>query len=160
METRVTEVATDIYQLATFVGAPVGFNQYLIAADQPLLFHAGMRQLFPLVSAGVSKVVPAEMLRWVTFGHLEADESGSLNEWLAAAPEATVAHSQIGCMVSLDDLADRPPRPFADSEELDIGGHVVQWFDTPHVPHGWDAGMLFEETHRTLLCSDLFHFIM
>lgn len=156
METRVTEIAADIHQLSTFVGAPVGFNQYLIAAEQPLLFHTGMRQMFPLVSAGVSTVLPPESLRWISFGHVEADESGSMNDWLAVAPGATVAQSQIGCMVSIEDLADRPPRPLADGEELDLGGHVVQWFDTPHVPHGWEAGVLYDMTTRTLLCGDLF----
>jgi flavorubredoxin len=156
METRVTEVAEGIHQLSTFVGAPVGFNQYLIAADQPLLFHTGMRQMFPLVSAGVAKVLPAETLRWVSFGHVEADESGSMNDWLAIAPHATVVQGQIGCMVSLDDLADRPPRPLADREELDIGGHVVQWFDTPHLPHAWEAGVLYDATTKTLFCGDLF----
>ncbi|MFN7150026.1 MAG: MBL fold metallo-hydrolase [Microthrixaceae bacterium] len=156
MNTRVTEVAPDIHQLSTFVGAPVGFNQYLIAAEEPLLFHTGMRQMFPLVSAGVATVLPPESLRWVSFGHVEADESGSMNEWLAIAPDATVAQSQIGCMVSIDDLADRPPRPLADGEELDLGGHVVQWFDTPHVPHAWEAGVLYDRTTRTLFCGDLF----
>lgn len=156
METRVTEVATGIHQLATFVGAPVGFNQYLIAADEPLLFHTGMRQIFPLVSAGVSKVLPPETVRWVGFGHVEADECGSMNEWLAAAPQATVVQGEIGCMVSIGDLADRPPRPLTDGETLDIGGHVVQWFDTPHVPHGWEAGVLFDTTTGTLFCGDLF----
>ena len=156
METRVTEVAEGVHQLSTFVGAPVGFNQYLITADQPLLFHTGMRQMFPLVSAGVSKVLPPETLRWVSFGHVEADESGSLNDWLAIAPQATVAQSEVGCMVSIDDLADRPPRPLADGEELDIGGHIVQWFDTPHVPHAWEAGVLYDTTTKTLFCGDLF----
>lgn len=156
METRVTEVANGVHQLSTFVGAPVGFNQYLIAADQPLLFHTGMRQLFPLVSAGVSKVLPPDTLRWVSFGHVEADECGSMNNWLAVAPHATVAQSEIGCMVSIGDLADRPPRPLANGEKLDIGGHVVQWFDTPHVPHGWEAGVLYDETTKTLFCGDLF----
>lgn len=156
MNTRVTEVAPDIHQLSTFVGAPVGFNQYLIAAEEPLLFHTGMRQMFPLVSAGVATVLPPESLRWVSFGHVEADESGSMNEWLAIAPDATVAQSQIGCMVSIDDLADRPPRPLADGEELDLGGHVVQWFDTPHVPHAWEAGVLYDSTTGTLFCGDLF----
>lgn len=156
METRVTEIADRIYQLSTFVGAPVGFNQYLIAADEPMLFHTGMRQMFPLVSAGVSKVVPAATLRWVSFGHVEADESGSMNDWLALAPNATVAQSKIGCMVSIDDLADRPPRPLAHGEKLDIGGHVVQWFDTPHVPHAWEAGVLYDQTTKTLFCGDLF----
>lgn len=156
METRVTEVADGIHQLATFVGAPVGFNQYLIAADEPLLFHTGMRQMFPLVSAGVSKVLLPETVRWVGFGHVEADECGSMNEWLAAAPQATVVQGEIGCMVSIGDLADRPPRPLTHGETLDIGGHVVQWFDTPHVPHGWEAGVLFDTTTGTLFCGDLF----
>jgi len=156
METRVTEVAEDVHQLSTFVGAPVGFNQYLIAADQPLLFHTGMRQMFPLVSAGVSKVLPVETLRWVSFGHLEADESGSMNDWLVVAPHATVAQSEIGCMVSIGDLADRPPRPLTDGEMLDIGGHIVQWFDTPHVPHAWEACVLYDATTKTLFCGDLF----
>ena len=156
METRVTEIADGIHQLSTFVGAPVGFNQYLIAADEPLLFHTGMRQLFPVVSAGVSKVLRAEMLRWVSFGHVEADECGSMNDWLAIAPDATVAQSEIGCMVSIGDLADRQPRPLADGEKLDIGGHIVQWFDTPHVPHAWEAGVLYDATTKTLFCGDLF----
>lgn len=151
METRVTEVADGVHQLSTFVGAPVGFNQYLITADEPLLFHTGMRQMFPLVLAGVSKVQPAESLRWISFGHVEADESGAMNEWLAAAPQATVAQSELGCMVSIGDLADRPPRPLADGEKLDIGGHIVQWFDTPHVPHAWEAGVLYDATTKT--CS-------
>lgn len=156
METRVTEVAAGVYQLSTFVGAPIGFNQYLIAADEPLLFHTGMRQLFPLVTAGVATVLPAETLRWVSFGHVEADESGSMNDWLALAPGSTVAQSEIGCMVSIGDLADRPPRPLADGEKLDIGGHVVQWFNTPHVPHAWEAGVLYDSTTKTLFCGDLF----
>lgn len=156
METRVTEVADGVHQLSTFVGGPVGFNQYLIAAHEPLLFHTGMRQTFPLVSAGVSKVLPAATLRWVSFGHVEADESGAMNDWLALAPHATVVQSEIGCMVSIGDLADRPPRPLADGETLDIGGHVVQWFDTPHVPHAWEAGVLYDATTKTLFCGDLF----
>jgi flavorubredoxin len=115
-----------------------------------------MRELFPLVSAGVSKVLPPNTLRWVSFGHVEADESGSMNHWLAIAPHATVAQSEIGCMVSIADLADRPPRPLADGEELDIGGHIVQWVDTPHVPHAWEAGVLYDKTTETLFCGDLF----
>lgn len=157
MDTRVTEVAESTYQLTTVVpGAPVVFNQYLVAADEPLIFHTGHRSLFPFVSAALSRVVPAPSLRWVTFGHVEADESGAMNEWLAIAPDATVAQSQIGCMVSLFDLADRPPRALADGEKLDIGGHVMQWFDTPHTPHAWEAGVLYDTTTRTLFCGDLF----
>ena len=115
-----------------------------------------MRGLFPLVSAGVAKVLPPESIRWISFGHVEADESGSMNEWLALAPAAEVVQGMIGCMVSIGDLADRPPKAMADGETLDIGGHVVQWFDTPHVPHSWDAGLLYEKTTGTLFCSDLF----
>lgn len=154
---RVTEVADGVHQLTTVIpGAPVAFNQYLIAAAEPLLFHTGMRGLFPLVSAGVSTVLPAETLRWLSFGHVEADESGSMNEWLALAPHSTVLHGFIGCMVSIDDLADRPPQALGDGETLDIGGHIVQWFDTPHVPHAWEAGVLYDATTKVLFCGDLF----
>ncbi len=156
-QTRVTEVATGIHQLTTvFPDAPVAFNQYLIAAAEPLLFHTGMRAMFPLVSAAVSTVLPADAVRWLSFGHVEADESGSMNEWLALAPHATVAHGFIGCMVSLSDLADRAPQALGDGETLDIGGHLVQWFDTPHVPHAWEAGVLYDVTTKTLFCGDLF----
>ena len=157
METRVTEVAEGTYQLTTVVpGAPVVFNQYLVAGDEPLIFHTGHRSLFPFVSAAMASVVPPESLRWITFGHIEADESGSMNDWLSIAPESTVAQSMIGCMVSLGDLADRAPRALADGEKLDIGGHVLQWFDTPHTPHAWEAGVLYDTTTRTLFCGDLF----
>ncbi len=157
METRVTEIADGVHQLTTVVpDLPVAFNQYLIAGAEPMLFHTGMRFLFPLVSQAVSRVVPAESLRWVGFGHVEADECGSMNDWLALAPNATVVQSETGCMVSLGDLADRPPHPLADGEHLDLGGHVVHWLDTPHVPHAWEAGVLYDATTRTLLCGDLF----
>ena len=157
METRVTEVADGVHQLTTVVpGAPIAFNQYLVTGEQPLLFHTGMRGLFPFVRDGVARVIPPESLRWISFGHVEADESGSMNEWLALAPGATVAQSFIGCMVSIGDLADRAPRPLGDGESLDLGGHLVQWFDTPHVPHAWEAGVLYDATTRTLFCGDLF----
>ena len=157
METRVSEVADGVHQLTTVVpGAPVAFNQYLIAAEEPLLFHTGMRGLFPSVSRAVDRVLPAESLRWVSFGHVEADESGSMNEWLALAPGATVVQGQVGCMVSIGDLADRAPRALDDGEVLDIGGHEMQWLDTPHVPHAWEAGVLYDLTTKTLFCGDLF----
>jgi flavorubredoxin len=157
METRVTEVAHGVHQLTTVVpGSPVAYNQYLVTGEQPLLFHTGMRGIFPLVRDGVARVLPPETLRWVAFGHVEADESGSMNEWLALAPEATVVQSFIGCMVSITDLADRPPRPLGDGEQLDAGDHVLQWFDTPHVPHAWEAGVLYDVTTKTLFCGDLF----
>jgi flavorubredoxin len=161
METKVDEIAEGIYRLSTLVpevAAPAGFtfNQFLVDAEEPLLFHTGPRAMFPLVSEAVDRVVPVERVRWITFGHLEADESGSMNEWLAAAPQAEVAHGIVGCMVSLNDLCDRPPRALGDGEVIDLGGKRVRHLDTPHVPHGWDARVLFEETTGTLLCGDLF----
>lgn len=157
METRVTEIADGIHQLATHIDEiDFGFNQYLVTGDEPLLFHTGMRQVFPLISGAVSQVVPVETMRWITFGHVESDECGSMNQWLAAAPRATVAQGQIGCMVSIGDLADREPRALADGEVLDIGGHRMRWIDTHHVPHCWEAGIMFDETTRTLFSGDLF----
>ena len=159
--TTLDEIADGIYRVSTWVAdiaPPAGFsfNQFLIDADEPLLFHTGPRAMFPLVSEAVGRVVPVERLRWITFGHLEADECGSMNEWLAAAPDASVAHGMMGCLVSLNDMADRPPRPLADGEVIDLGGKRVRHIDTPHVPHGWDARVLYEETTGTLLCGDLF----
>lgn len=159
METKVDEIAGGIYRLSTLVPevAPGGFsfNQFLIDADEPLLFHCGPRQMFPLVSEAVAHIMPVERLRWITFGHVESDESGSMNEWLAAAPHAEVAHGEIGCLVSLNDLADRPPRMLADGEVLDLGGKRVRHLDTPHVPHNWEARVLYEETTNTLLSGDI-----
>jgi flavorubredoxin len=161
METRVDEIAEDIYRLSTWVpdvGPPDGFtfNQFLVDAEQPLLFHTGLRAMFPLVSDAVARVTPIDRVRWITFGHVEGDECGSMNEWLAAAPSAEVAHGALGVAVQLEDLADRPPRALADGEVLDLGGRRVRHIDTPHVPHGWEARVLFEETTGTLLCGDLF----
>jgi flavorubredoxin len=157
METEVEEIAEGIYRLSTFVpDANFMFNQFLVDAEEPLLFHAGLHDLFPLVRAAAASVVPAERLRWIMFGHVEADECGAMNQWLAAAPRAEVAHPAMGCIVSVNDLADRPPRQLADGEVLDLGGKRIRSIDTPHVPHGWDAHVLFEETTGTLLCGDLF----
>jgi flavorubredoxin len=157
METRIVEVADGTHQLTTHVPEMnFSFNQYLVTGDEPLLFHTGPRQMFPLVSDAVARVVPVDQLRWITFGHVEADECGSMNQWLGAAPRSTVAQSMTGCMVSLNDLADRAPRPLADGEVIDIGGHRMRWIDTPHVPHAWEAGLLYDETTKTLFCGDLF----
>lgn len=157
METTTAEIADGIYRFSTFVpDANFMFNQFLVNADEPLLFHTGPRQMFPLVSDALSRVVPLEKLRWVTFGHVESDECGAMNDWLRVAPGATVAHTAVGCMVSVNDLADRPPRPLAPGEVIDLGGKRVQHITTPHVPHGWDAGIYYEETTGTLLCGDLF----
>jgi flavorubredoxin len=161
MTTRVDEIAEGIFRISTFVpevAPPAGFafNQFLIRAEEPLLFHTGHRRLFPAVYEAVARLIAPERLRWISFGHFEADECGAMNQWLAAAPLAQVAHGAIGCDVSLNDIADRPPRVLANGEVIDLGGKRVRYIDTPHTPHGWDAGLLFEETSRTLLCGDLF----
>jgi flavorubredoxin len=160
METRVDEIAERIYRLSTFLPAlgPSGFtfNQFLVDAEEPLLFHCGQRALFPAVSRAVARVMDLGRLRWIAFSHVEADECGALGEWLAAAPGATVTHGAIGCAIWLNDQAPRPPRALAHGEVLDLGGRRVQRLDTPHVPHCWDAGLLHEQTTGTLFCSDLF----
>jgi flavorubredoxin len=160
MTTAVDEIADGIYRLSTFVPeiGPTGFtfNQFLIDDEQPLLFHTGPRGMFPLVAEAVGTVTPLDRLRWITFGHVESDECGSMNELLAAAPSAEVAHGAMGCLVSLNDLADRPPVPLADGDVIELGRHRVRHIDTPHVPHGWEARVLYEETTGTLLCGDLF----
>jgi len=157
METRIAEVADGIHQLTTHVPEMnFSFNQYLVTAGEPLLFHTGPRQMFPLVSDAVARVTPVDQLRWISFGHVESDECGSMNDWLGAAPQSTVTQGTTGCMVSITDLADRAPRPLTDGEVLDIGGHRMRWIDTPHVPHAWEAGLLYDETTRTLFCGDLF----
>jgi flavorubredoxin len=156
----VAEIAEGIYRISTFVPdvTPDGFtfNQFLLLAEEPLLFHAGHRGMFPHIAEAVASVVPVESLRWISFGHVEADECGAMNMWLASAPRAEVAFGALGCVVSLDDLCDRPPRPLAEGEVLDLGGKRVRQISTPHVPHGWEAQVLFEETTGTLLCGDLF----
>ena len=162
METKVSEIASGIYRLSTYVpdiAPPAGFtfNQFLVLGDEPLMFHTGLRKMFPHNREALSRIIPPERLRWIAYGHFEADECGAMNEWLAVAPQATPAHGQTGCMVSLTDFADREPRALMDGEVIDIGGGKrVRFIDTPHTPHGWDAGVLFEESTRTLLCGDLF----
>jgi len=160
MSTRTHEIADRIFRLSTLVpeAAPGGFtfNQFLVLADEPLLFHTGPRAMFPAVSEAIARLMPLERLRWIAFGHLESDECGAMNAFLAAAPHAQVAHGALGCMVSLDDLCDRAPRRLADGEVIDLGGKRVRHLDTPHVPHNWEARVLFEETTGTLFCGDLF----
>jgi flavorubredoxin len=159
MATQIEEIGDRIYCVSTFrreVGPRgLGFNQLLVDADEPLLFHCGMRYLFPEVRAAVARVLPVERLRWVSFSHLEADECGAVNEWLAAAPRAQVVQGEVGCRVSLYDLVARPPRALADGEVLDLGGRAVRLLATPQVPHNWEAVVLFEERTRTLLAGDL-----
>jgi flavorubredoxin len=159
METKVNEIAERIFRLSTFVPdiGPTGFtfNQFLVDAETPLLFHTGPRAMFPSVSSAIATVMPIDRLRWITFGHLEADECGAMNLFLAASPQAKVAHSAIGCMVSINDLADRPPEALGPDEVYDLGPKRIRNIDTPHVPHGWDAHVLYEETTGTLFCGDL-----
>src|ERR1019366_7730447 len=159
METTVDEIAERIYRMSTFVPniGPTGFtfNQFLIDADEPTIFHTGPRRMFPAVSAAIASLMPVDRLRWIMFGHLEADECGAMNLFLEAAPDAQVAHTAIGCMVSIDDLADRPPVALAPDGSMDIGGRLIRSIDTPHVPHGWDAHVLWEEHTGTLFCGDL-----
>jgi flavorubredoxin len=161
MQTHVAEIADGIYRLSTFVPevGPTGltFNQFLVVGDEPLLFHTGLRRMFPLVREAAASVIDPAALRWITFGHYEADECGSMNDWLAIAPHALVAHGQTGCNVSLADMADRSPRALADGEVIDLGGGKrIRYLDTPHTPHGWDAGLIYEESTGTLFCGDLF----
>jgi flavorubredoxin len=159
IETKTFEIADNVYRFSTAVTGigpePFTFNQFLIAADQPMLFHLGHRQMFASIAAAVERVTPLTQLRYLGFGHVEADECGALNLWLAAAPNAELVHGQTACMVSLNDLADRAPRPLADGEVIDLGGKRMRWIDTPHVPHGWEAGAFYEETASTLFCGDL-----
>jgi flavorubredoxin len=157
--TNLHEIAPGIYRINTPVEIPGGgfnFNQYLIADDEPLLFHTGLRGLFPLVSEAIAKVLPLDSLRYIAFAHVEADEMGGLNQLLAAASRAVPVCSQVAAMVSVNDLADRPARALADGEVLSLGKHSLRWIDAPHVPHGWENGFMMEVSTRTLLCGDLF----
>src|SRR5690606_17769451 len=126
------------------------------ADDEPLLFHTGPRQLFPLVREAVAHVLPVETLRYIGLSHFESDECGSLNSFLAAAPHAEPLCGRIAALVSVSDFADRPPRAMADGEEISLGRHMLRWFDTPHVPHAWECGLMMESSTNTLLCGDLF----
>jgi len=159
-KTNVHEIADAIYRINTPVEIPgaggFSFNQYLIVDDEPLLFHTGPRKMFALVREAVASVLPVERLRHIAFSHVEADECGSLNEWLRAAPHSAPLCGTVAAMVSIEDLADRKPRALADRELLSLGNHSVRWFDTPHLPHAWECGYLMEERTGTLLCGDLF----
>ena len=159
--TNVHEVAEGIFRINTPVPPSVipggfSFNQFLLVGDEPLLFHTGPRRMFPLISEAVSSVLPLESLRHIAFSHFEADECGSLNEWLAVSKHAQPVCGRVAALVSVDDVADRPARAMSDGEVLDIGGHTLKWFDAPHLPHGWETGYFLDESSRTLLCGDLF----
>jgi len=159
--TRIDEIANGIFRISTPVpptAIPGGFtfNQYLVVDDAPLLYHTGPSKMFPSVRDAIASVIPVESLRYIGFSHYEADECGSLNNFLETAPKAEPLCSQIAKMVSVDDIALRPAHAMADGEELRLGSHVVRWIDTPHLPHGWECGHLFETTTKTLFCGDLF----
>jgi flavorubredoxin len=157
--TSVSEIADGIFRISTplhIVPGGFSFNQYLVIDDEPLLFHTGPRKMFPLVHEAVQSLIPAERLRYIALSHFEADECGSMNEWLAAALQAVPLCSKVAAMVSVNDVADRPARAMADGESLDLGRHAVKWLDTPHLPHGWETGYLMEGLTKTLFCGDLF----
>ena len=159
--TNIHEVADGIYRINTSIvieGGPGGFsfNQFLIDDDAPLLFHTGPRKMFPLIREAVASVLPVDRLHYIGLSHVEADECGSLNEWLAVAPQSLPLCGKVAALVSIDDMADRPARALGDGETLTLGKHAVRWFDTPHLPHAWECGFLMDEQTRTLLCGDLF----
>jgi flavorubredoxin len=161
MKTAVDEIAEGIYRICSYLpdrAAADGFtfNQFLIDAENPLLFHCGPRLMFPEIEEAASRIMNLDRLRWISFGHFESDECGSMNRWLAAAPDATLIVGEVTAQVSVADLANKTPQPWPDGEVLDLGGKRVRRIDTPHVLHGWDAGLVFEEITGTLLCGDLF----
>ncbi|MGB7868191.1 MAG: MBL fold metallo-hydrolase [Mycobacterium sp.] len=162
LQTKVDEIASGIFRISTWVPGITEhgftFNQFLLTGDEPFLFHCGMRQLFPLVSAAIATVIPVEQLRWISFAHIEADECGAMNMLLAAAPQAQVIHGPLACMLSLTDMCDRPPvvTGTEPGDTHDIGGHRLRYIATPHVPHNWESGLWFDETTSTLLAGDLF----
>ncbi|RIA09328.1 hypothetical protein OE09_1160 [Flavobacteriaceae bacterium MAR_2010_72] len=155
---KVSEIAPDVYRISIFVqDFNLQFNHFLILDDEPMLYHAGMRQMFPVLLEAVSKLIKPSKLRWIGFSHFEVDECGALNEWLQVAPHAKAVCSEVGAMVNMGDFAIRPAHAMADNTVLITGKHRYRFIKTPHLPHGWDAGVMFEETNGTLLCSDLFH---
>lgn len=157
--TSAEEIGDGIYRINTPIALPGGqafsFNQYLVVDDEALLFHTGPRKLFPLVSEAVGRVIPLERLRYIGLSHVEADECGAMNEFLAVAPQAVPLCGQVAAMVSMNDLADRAPRALADGELLPLGRHTMRWFDTPHMPHAWECGLMMDVSTRTFFCGDL-----
>ncbi len=157
MKARVTEIAPDVFRISTFhPDFGIQFNQFLVRDDEPFLMHTGMRRMFDATREAVASLIEPSALRWIGYSHFEPDECGALNEWLAHAPRAEPACGVVGAAVMLSDFSDRPPRTLADGEVLEIGRRRLRFLATPHLPHGWDAGLFFEESERTLLCSDLF----
>ena len=156
--TRIDEIAPDVYRICTYVAEfDLQFNQFLVKDDEPLLFHAGLKGLFPAVREAVASVIEPSRIRWVGGSHFEMDEFGTVNEWLETAPSAQAFGTFVGTAINLQDLTIRPPRGLTPEESLKTGKYRFRLYATPHLPHGWDAGMLFEETQGTLFCTDLFH---
>ncbi len=157
MNSTVTEIASDVYRISTFHPEfGIQFNQFLVKDDEPFLMHTGFRKMFPITRDAVARVLDPTTVRWIGFSHFEPDECGALNEWLAIAPQSQAVCNFVGTAVMMNDFADRPARTLGDGEVLSIGKRRLQHLATPHFPHGWDAGLFFEETDRTLFCSDLF----
>lgn len=157
MHSTTTEIAPDIYRISTFhPGYRMQFNQFLVRDEEPFLMHTALRKMFPVTMEAVSRLIDPASLRWIGFSHFESDECGALNQWLQVAPRAQGVCSFVGKVVMLDDFADREVRALGDGEALPIGRHRLTFLATPHVPHCWDAGLFFDETERTLFCSDLF----
>ena len=155
---NVSEIAPDVFRLSIYVpDFNLQFNHFLIKDEEPLLYHAGMRQMFPALLEAVSKILNPSEIRWIGFSHFEVDECGALNDWLLAAPNAKAVCSEVGALVNMSDVAIRPAYSMAKDPVLNTGRHNYRFIRTPHLPHGWDAGVMFEETNKTLLCSDLFH---
>jgi flavorubredoxin len=155
---QIDEITEDLYRISIYVPPlDLQFNHFLVRDEEPLLFHTGMRRMFPEVRDAVTRLIDPATLRWISWSHFEVDECGALNDWLAIAPKAQAACGQVGALVNLEDFAARPPRGLTREDVIDTGRHRFRWVPTPHLPHGWDAGVLFEERDRVLLCSDLFH---
>lgn len=157
MNTQVDEIAPDLFRISTYIAKfDLQFNQFLVRDDEPLLFHTGMKGMFELIHQAVEKIIDPASLRWISFSHFEADECGSLNSWLAIAPQAKPVCGLIGATININDLTDHRAQVLAEGDVLVTGKNRFRFLETPQVPHGWDAGLLFEETGKTLFCSDLF----
>ncbi len=155
---RINEIAADVYRISVlYPEINLQFNHFLIKDDEPLLFHTGLRRMFPEVREAVASIIDPAQLRWVSWSHFESDECGALNDWLAIAPHAEPACNMVGALVNINDFGSRPAHILGPDDVLTTGKHRFRYVSTPQLPHGWDAGVLFEETDGTLLCSDLFH---
>lgn len=155
---EINEISEDTYRISVYVKEfDLQFNHFLVEDDEPLLYHAGMRKMFPLIYEGVSKIIDPKKLRWISWSHFEVDEVGGLNHWLESCPNAQPACSMNGMIVNLGDFSDKATKGLNKGDIIETGKFRFSFHPTPHLPHGWDAGMLFEETNRTLFCSDLFH---